>query len=95
MMEVRMKKIWLTGLALALSLVLTGFGMANTWAEIEAEDLKQMMGKEDVLVVFPLSKIEFNDMHIKGSVNIPVEMLKEKLPEDKEKKIVFYCLGRK
>ena len=90
-----MKKVWITGLVLVLSLVLSGFAMADTWKEIKAEELKKMMDTEDVLVVFPLSKIEFNDMHIQGSVNIPVGKLEETLPADKEKKVVFYCLGRK
>ena len=90
-----MKKVWITVLVLVLSLVLSGFAMADTWKEIKAEELKKMMDTEDVLVVFPLSKIEFNDMHIPGSVQIPVGMLADKLPADKEKKIVFYCLGRK
>jgi hypothetical protein len=95
MVEGCMKKIWITALLLVLSLIFSGFAMADTWKEIKADELKKMMNTEDVLVVFPLSKIEFNDMHIPGSVNIPVGMLKEKLPADKEKKIVFYCLGRK
>ena len=90
-----MKKIWIIGLALAFCLFLSGFAMADTWKEIKADELKKMMDAEDVLVVFPLSKIEFNDMHIPGSVQIPVGMLADKLPADKEKKIVFYCLGRK
>ena len=90
-----MKKIWIIGLALAFCLLLSGFAMADTGKEIKADELKKMMDVEDVLVVFPLSKIEFNDMHIPGSVQIPVGMLADKLPADKEKKIVFYCLGRK
>ena len=90
-----MKKVWITVLALVLSLGMSGFAVADTWKEINADQLKAMMDSEEVLVVFPLSKIEFNDLHIKGSVNIPVENLKAKLPADKEKKVVFYCLGRK
>ena len=94
-MEVTMKRIWFASLVLVLSLFVSGFALADTWKEINADELKTMMETEDVLVVFPLSRIEFNDLHIKGSVNIPVETLQKKLPADKEKKIVFYCLGRK
>ena len=90
-----MKRIWFASLVLALSLFVSGYALADTWKEVTADELKTMMDAEDVLVVFPLSKIEFNDLHIKGSVNIPVQDLKKKLPADKEKKIVFYCLGRK
>ena len=90
-----MKRICFASLVLVLSLFFSGFALADTWKEIKADELKTMMDTEDVLVVFPLSKIEFNDLHIKGSVHISVEELKKKLPADKEKKIVFYCLGRK
>ena len=90
-----MKKVITAGLTLAFCLLLSGFAMAETWKEIKADELKALMESEDILVVFPLSKIEFNDMHIPGSVQIPVGKLADKLPADKEKKIVFYCLGRK
>ena len=33
-----MKKVWITGLLLVLSLVLSGFAMADTWKEIKAEE---------------------------------------------------------
>ncbi|PLX91943.1 MAG: hypothetical protein C0621_10530 [Desulfuromonas sp.] len=62
--------------------------------EIDAETLNLMMGRGEVLVVFPLSPIEFNNLHIAGSVNIPLEYLEERLPADKNQPIAFYCLGR-
>ena len=91
-----MRKKILISLAIVLFL-LAGAGscLAEKWQEINAGELKKMMDTEDVLVVFPLSRIEYNDLHIKDSVNIPVGRLKEELPADKKKKIVFYCLGRK
>ena len=60
-MEDSMKRIWFASLVLLLSLFVSGFALADTWKEIKADELKTMMDKEDVLVVFPLSKIEFND----------------------------------
>jgi rhodanese-related sulfurtransferase len=63
-------------------------------AEIVAGELKKMIDSTDILVVFPLSPIEFDNLHIPGSVNIPLENLKAGLPADKERKIAFYCLGR-
>lgn len=65
------------------------------WTEVKAIKLKEMMQHGDVTVVFPLSKIEYNNLHIKGSVHIPMNELTNKLPASKEAKIVFYCLGRR
>ena len=92
-----MKKLWIVVLAVALSLGVSGLASADEgWKEVKAEELKQMMDAGDVMVINPLSKIEFNDLHIEGSVNIPMETMREdSLPADKEKKLAFYCLGRK
>ena len=49
--------------------------MAAGWQEIDAKGVKVMMEQEDPLVVFPLSRIEFNNLHIDGSVNIPLSQL--------------------
>jgi rhodanese-related sulfurtransferase len=65
------------------------------WKEINADELKRMMDNNDVLVVFPLSRIEFNDLRIMDAVNIPILRLKKKLPKDRDTKIAFYCLGKK
>lgn len=76
-------------------MVFSPVAMAKEWKEIKANEVKAMMDKGDVTVIFPLSKIEFNDMRIPGSVHIPMHELKEKLPKDKNKPLVFYCLGRR
>jgi len=65
------------------------------YQDIDAAGTKSLMENADALVVFPLSPIEFDNKHIKGSVNIVMDMLEYDLPEDKERKIVFYCLGIK
>ncbi|PLX99291.1 MAG: hypothetical protein C0623_09435 [Desulfuromonas sp.] len=69
--------------------------LINGYQEINATKLKTIMDESDPLVVFPLSSIEFNDLHIAGSVNIPLHALNEQLPTDKERTLVFYCLGMK
>ena len=68
---------------------------AMKYGEVDAKATKDMMEKENALVVFPLSPIEFDDLHIKGSVNIPMDLLAEELPKDKSRKMIFYCLGVK
>lgn len=72
-----------------------GTVFSKDYTEIDAPTLKEMMTTDDVLVVFPLSKIEYNDKHITDSVLIPLNDLKNGLPADKNKKLAFYCLGIK
>jgi hypothetical protein len=67
---------------------------ATEVVEINAHQLKNLMDNDDILVAFPLSLIEFNHMHIEGSIHIPLEDLKQQLPADKSHKVAFYCLGR-
>jgi rhodanese-related sulfurtransferase len=47
--------------------------LAKNYQDIDAPTLKAMMDKGEALVVFPLSKIEYNNLHIRGSVNIDLE----------------------
>jgi rhodanese-related sulfurtransferase len=84
------------GLPALLALVLVAGAYAGSgWKEINAQELKAMMDGGDVMVVFPLSRIEYDSLHIKGSVNIPMHALKRKLPRRKDARLVFYGLGRR
>lgn len=65
------------------------------YQDIDAPGVKTLMEKEGALVVFPLSPLEFDDKHIKDSVNIIPAMMEYELPSDKERVLVFYCLGIK
>ena len=78
-----------------LTLVVTGARAQEDVPEVKTDELKQWMDAGDVLVINPLSRIEFNDLHIAGSVSIPLSKLKAELPSDKGKRLAFYCLGRK
>ena len=86
---------WAGALVLILALVISAPNAgASEGTEIQAAEVKRMMAEENALVIFPLSRIEFNALHIPGSVNIAMDHLAEKLPADKERSLVFYCLGR-
>ena len=81
-----------------LALLMLGLPLAAhaaKYQEIDTKGVKAMMDAGGVLVVNPLTPIEFADEHIAGSVNIPIERLKQGLPADKSKPIIFYCLGEK
>ena len=75
-----------------------GNAQAIDFTEITAEDLKSKMDSgEKLLLINPLSDIEFNTQHIPGSVNIPLQniLVTERLPKNRDQLIVTYCLGRK
>jgi rhodanese-related sulfurtransferase len=92
-----MRKLLLTLTAGMVFVILTSAfaSAANGYKDIDAAGTKALMENADALVVFPLSPIEFDNQHIQGSVNIVMDMLESELPEDKERVIVFYCLGIK
>ena len=92
-----MRKLVLTLTAGMMIVLLTSAGAsaAKGYQEIDAAGTKALMENADALVVFPLSPIEFDNQHIQGSVNIVMDLLEYELPEDKERIIVFYCLGTK
>ena len=66
---------------------------------VSTDEVKAMLDAgEDFLLINALSPIEFTEKRIGGSVNIPYGPLvlgEASLPEDKGKKLVFYCKGPK
>jgi len=66
--------------------VLAGRANVVAWKDIAEHDDK------DYILIDVRTKEEFENGHIKGSVNIPVDNLRERLNElDKNKTIVEYC----
>ncbi|MDA8229167.1 MAG: FAD-dependent oxidoreductase [Desulfitobacterium hafniense] len=66
--------------------VLAGSSHVITWKDME------QYNDEDYILVDVRTKEEFNNGHIKGAVNIPVDSLRARLNElDKNKTIVEYC----
>lgn len=80
---------------ISIALVSAGSLFAQGYQDIDAAGVKMLMEKQDALVVFPLSPIEFDNQHIQGSVNIVMDMLPYELPDNKNQPLVFYCLGVK
>lgn len=67
---------------------------------VTTEELKKMLdiGKDAPLVIDSRNPEEFDEVHIKNAVNIPVSKLEKDpslLPADKKKGLVFYCNGIK
>ena len=94
-----LKTRWLSILALAIFICLAaGPASSQDFPEITAEQLKAKLDAgENLMLLNPLSDIEFKDKNIPGSINIPLQeiMITETLPRDKNQLIVTYCLGRK
>jgi len=74
----------------------------DAWKEVKTistDELKKLYdSKADFLLINTLSPIEYAEEHIAGSTNIPFMYLKSgktKLPDDKNKMLVFYCRGVK
>ena len=81
----------LTGLVL-----LTPLTCLADMPDITAQELKTVLDSgQKMLLVNPLSDIEFNEGHIPGSVNIPLHtiMRSDSLPQNKDTLIVTYCLS--
>ena len=84
---------------LAFSLVLTPVTRAqeNKWKDISTSALKAMLDKgENFCLVNVLPRIIHDNNYIERSLNIPIGKIRTspEMPKDKNKPIVFYCLGR-
>jgi rhodanese-related sulfurtransferase len=82
----------------AFAWMLVQNAQAMDFPEISATELKSKMESgEKLLLINPLSDIEFSTKYIPGSVNIPLQylLISKKLPKDKKHLIITYCLGRK
>ena len=67
---------------------------------ITADELKAILdtANSPVVVIDARNPEEYQEVHIKGAINIPVSKFKEfnhLLPNDKSVKLIFYCNGVK
>jgi hypothetical protein len=91
-------KLVLSTCAVILFLFFSALSFASDFPNYSAEGLKAKMDQGDeIFLLCPLSDIVFNEKNIPGSVNIPLKeiMKTKKLPRNKNRLIVTYCLGPK
>lgn len=66
----------------------------SEYIRIDADEAKEMMENEDVIIVDVRTEEEFEEQHIEGAILIPdyeiEDLAEEKLP-DKEATILVYC----
>ncbi|MEN8140257.1 MAG: rhodanese-like domain-containing protein [Thermodesulfobacteriota bacterium] len=69
----------------------------DEFVEITAPETKHIMETEEgnAMVVNVLSSLEYELQHIPGSINIPINKIAStsKLPRDKTRPLIFYCMG--
>jgi rhodanese-related sulfurtransferase len=61
---------------------------------ISTKDLKEKLGKQNVIVVETLAPEGYREAHIRGALNIPPDKIKELAPQllpRKDAEIVTYC----
>ena len=83
---------------LGIMLLFVSVTGAAEFKDLSVQALKAKLdGGEALVLINPLSDIEFNEAHIPGSVNIPVHLISgsDRLPADTATPIVTYCLGPK
>ena len=65
-------------------------------SEISTQELKNKLDNgDDLVLVNVMPRIIHDSKHIKGSVNIALGKVKttSELPQEKDKLVVFYCMG--
>ena len=82
-------------LVLACLLLVPPPARANQVRDLTAPEVREMVEEDGALPVHVLSRIEFDMQHLPGSINIPVTEVaaSDALPADRERPLVFYCMG--
>ena len=72
-------------------------GAAPSPQAVTAPEVKHMLEQQGAALIHALSKIEYDIQHIPGSINIPAQEMGNSglLPEDKDRPLIFYCMGKK
>jgi rhodanese-related sulfurtransferase len=86
-------------LLLVAALVLSSppAGRGQQTRTLTAPEVKEMVARDNALLIHVLSRIEFDMQHIPGSINIPITELatSNALPADTDRPLIFYCMGER
>lgn len=88
----------ITGILIATSPASAQHAIEKGIIFLNTSELKTIYGKGSFVLVNTLSPIEFREKRIAGSINVPLSHYadeKVSLPEDREARLVFYCMGAK
>ena len=81
-----MKKI-----ALVLILLLSLFTIVGCTTNKKSNQLQDILDKNNYIIVDVRTKEEYDESHVKGSINIPYDEIDENTNLDKSKTIIVYC----
>lgn len=97
-----MRRLWIRIVCCFIFFLITGIavsgaGASETFRDITAPEVRHLLDEGKLFLVHVLTKLEYDAQHIPGSVNIPVIHMEttDKLPEDKDTPLVFYCMGKR
>ena len=71
---------------LVLCLIICGCGNSS-----KENDLEKIMKEKEYIIVDVRTKEEYDQLHVKGSINIPYDQIDENVDLDKDKNIFVYC----
>lgn len=83
-----MKKIFIV---LTLVLVLTGCTSSKDDGNAKNNTLNEIIEQGNYIIVDVRTNEEYEDLHIKGPINIPLQEIDDNVDLDKSKKILVYC----
>lgn len=80
--------------------IANAWGTKDDYALIDTAALKKLLdtSPEDLVVVDARNPEEYQEVHIKGAINVPQKKFKkyaDLLPKEKSSRIIFYCNGVK
>ena len=84
------KKIWLILVIMLCSFSLVGCGTSSETID-STPTLEQILEENNYTIVDVRTKEEYDEGHVKGSINIPYDEIDEDVELEKEKTILVYC----
>ena len=96
----KINKIFAFTIFISCCVFITSLNAATSdYQVITTEELKNMIDiGTEMIVIDARNPEEYQEVHIKGAINIPVKNFahhEDKLPKNKSAKIIFYCNGIK
>lgn len=91
----RRMAVW--GVVVGVALWVWPMAPAGAHKDLTAPEVKQMVEVDSAVLVHVLSRIEYEMQHIPGSINIPITEMEftDRLPEQLDRPLIFYCMGER
>ncbi len=89
--------LFLLGMIFLIPMTFSAEAEFQTFKEISAPEVENMLESGQAVLVHVLSKTEYEMQHIPDSINIPIIHMKttKTLPRDKTTPLIFYGMGKR